>query len=101
MFVQILLTFPDVAPKRFWSQVLNGSDITQNLFGAKQSLLRTSLQVVMAVFAYVYYSSYVAPASLSVGGVLSQVMKLNERQQVRVGGFPASSRQHGQVAVRC
>ncbi len=43
------------------------------------------LQVVMAVFAYVYYNSYLAPALLSVGGVLSQVMKLEPQQQVGQG----------------
>ncbi|GAB4815610.1 hypothetical protein N2152v2_008066 [Parachlorella kessleri] len=45
---------------------------------------RFDCQVVMAVFAYVYYSSYVAPAALSVGGVLSQVMKLNDRQKLEL-----------------
>jgi hypothetical protein len=39
----------------------------------------------MAVFAYVYYNSYVAPALLSVGGVLSQVMKLEPQQLVGWG----------------
>ncbi|KAK9823657.1 hypothetical protein WJX72_004460 [[Myrmecia] bisecta] len=45
---------------------------------------RMDCQVVMAVFAYMYYNNYVATNSASVGSVLTKVMQLDPRQQLEL-----------------
>lgn len=40
------------------------------------------LQVVMAIFCYVYYNNYVSPATTSVSAVMSAALKLPPLQQV-------------------
>lgn len=45
---------------------------------------RFDCQVVMAVFAYIYYNNYVAPSSASVGTVMSAALKLTPLQQLEV-----------------
>lgn len=47
---------------------------------------RMDCQVVMAVFSYVYFTSYVAPTGPSVGSVLSAAVRLTPLEQVRGGG---------------
>ena len=43
------------------------------------------MQVVMAVFSYVYLNSYVARGALTVGAVLDTVLRLGPTEQVRAG----------------
>jgi hypothetical protein len=43
------------------------------------------LQIVMAVFSWIYYTNYVAKSAASVAAVMSAVLKLGPQQQV--GGW--------------
>lgn len=48
-------------------------------------------QVVMAVFSYLYYNSYVAAeVGLTVGGVLSAAMQLSRYEQLELWGLLAN-----------
>ena len=46
--------------------------------------LACNLQVVMAVFAYLYYNNYVARELLAVGAVLNDAMQLDSYQQLEL-----------------
>ena len=48
-------------------------------------------QVVMAVFSYLYFNSYVAAeVGVTVGGVLSAAMQLGKREQLELWGLMAN-----------
>lgn len=56
------------------------------------------MQVVMAVFSYLYYNNYIAKlASVSVGAVLNAVMQLDSKAQYelfsQLGNMLAAKRQ--------
>lgn len=47
---------------------------------------RFDCQILMAIFAYSYYYSYIAPTEVTVGDVLSLITKLNPHDQVLLFG---------------
>jgi hypothetical protein len=50
------------------------------------------LQILMAVFAYTYYFSYISKPEVTLGDVLSAAIKLNEHDQVRLGTWDYRAR---------
>jgi phosphatidate cytidylyltransferase len=45
---------------------------------------RFDCQMIMAMFAYIYYWSFIAQPKLSVGHVLEMALKLNDQQQLEL-----------------
>lgn len=56
----------------------------------------TLLQVVMAVFSYIYYNNYVAKSAHTVAAVMSATLRLTPPQQV--GALRASACMHAHWA---
>jgi phosphatidate cytidylyltransferase len=45
---------------------------------------RFDCQMIMAMFAYIYYWSFIAQPQMSVGHVLEMALKLNDQQQLEL-----------------
>lgn len=83
IFASIIAPFGGFFASGF-KRAINKKDFGDTIPGHGGIIDRFDCQMMMAMFAYVYYVNFVSPAGVSVGDVLDQALELGPQEQVEL-----------------